>query len=160
MLTEREILSVVEMLQNEHLDVRTITLGINLFDCASHDLYTFKQNILKRIYGVAGDLVKICGEVEGKFGIPIVNKRISVSPIAVVGAPFSPSQFVEVAKTLDHAAEHANVDFIGGFSALVEKGTAKGDRALIDAIPQALAETQRVCASVNVVSTKDRKSVV
>ena len=154
MLTEREILSTLEMLQNEHLDVRTVTLGINLMDCVSHNLETLKQNIRVKIIRLAKDLVSVCDHVGDKYGIPVVNKRIAVSPIGVVGAPFSASQLVEVAKLLNAVAEEVNVDFVGGFSALVEKGIANGDRSLIEAIPQALTETDRVCASVNVASTR------
>ncbi|MGE0085739.1 MAG: PFL family protein [Desulfococcaceae bacterium] len=154
MLTEREILSTLEMLRNEHLDVRTVTLGISLLECASHDLERFKANIRARITGLAKNLVTVCNEVGDKYGIPVVNKRISISPIAAVGAPFSSYQLVEVAKTLNEIAKEVRVDFIGGFSALVEKGIAKGDRALIEAIPQALTETERICASVNVASSK------
>ena len=154
MLTDREILSTLEMLKNEHLDVRTVTLGINLLDCASHDLDRFQKNILNKINNLSRNLVNVCDQIGDKYGIPVVNKRISVSPIAVVGAPFSSSQMIEIAKTLNTAAEEVNVDFIGGFSALVEKGIARGDRALIDAIPEALAQTERVCASVNVASTR------
>jgi uncharacterized protein (UPF0210 family) len=154
MLTEREILSTLEMLENEHLDVRTVTLGINLLDCASHDLKRFQDNVLSKINDLAGGLVKTCDRVGNKYGIPVVNKRISVSPIAVAAAPFSSSQMIEIAHTLNRAAQEVNVDFIGGFSALVEKGIAKGDRALIDAIPEALAGTDRVCASINVASTR------
>lgn len=149
-----EILSVLEMLKNENLDVRAVTLGLNLLDCASHDVERFKSNIYLRITQSARDLVNICDQVGDKYGIPVVNKRISVSPIAVAGAPFSSDQLVEVAKTLNDAAKESNIDFIGGFSALVEKGMAKGDRALIDALPQALAETDRVCASINVATTR------
>jgi uncharacterized protein (UPF0210 family) len=154
MLTEREILSTLEMLENEHLDLRTVTLGINLLDCASHDLKRFQKNVLSKINDLAGGLVKTCDAVGNKYGIPVVNKRISVSPIAVAAASFSSSQMIDIAHTLNRAAQEVNVDFIGGFSALVEKGIAKGDRALIDAIPEALAETDRVCASVNVASTR------
>jgi uncharacterized protein (UPF0210 family) len=154
MLTEREILSTLEMVQNEHLDVRTVTLGINLLDCASDDLTRFKDKIKFKINDIAGNLVKVCERVGDRYGIPVVNKRISVSPIAVVAAPFSSSQMIEIARTLNRVAEEVNVDFIGGFTALVEKGIAKGDRALIDAIPEALAETDRVCASINVASTR------
>jgi uncharacterized protein (UPF0210 family) len=154
MLTDREILSTLEMLQNEHLDVRTVTLGINLLDCTSHDLKRLKDNIYEKISTLAGNLVLVCERVGEKYGIPVVNKRISVSPIAVVAGPFSSSQMIEIAHTLNKAAENVGVDFIGGFTALVEKGIAKSDRALIDAIPEALAETERVCASVNVASTR------
>lgn len=153
MLTDREIISTLEMLQSEHLDVRTVTLGINLLDCASTDLKTFKDNVMKRISKIAENLVNVCNRVGDKYGIPVVNKRIAVSPVAVVGAPFSSAQLVDVAKLLNQAAKEVDVDFIGGFTALVEKGMAKGDRALIRAIPEALAETERVCASVNVAST-------
>ncbi len=154
MLTDREILSTLEMLENENLDVRTVTLGINLLDCASHDLNKLKKKIRTRITHFAENLVPICEKIGQKYGIPVVNKRIAVSPIAVVGAALSSSQLVDVAKTLDAAAEQVSVDFIGGFSALVEKGTARGDRALIEAIPHALQATERVCASVNVASTR------
>jgi uncharacterized protein (UPF0210 family) len=154
MFSEREILSVVEMLKNENLDVRTVTLGLNLLDCASDDIGRFTDNIYARITGAAKNLVKICDEVGDKYGIPVVNKRISVSPIAVAAAPFNAQQMLNVAETLNEAAGAANVDFIGGFSALVEKGIACGDRSLIEALPEALTSTQRVCASVNVASTR------
>jgi uncharacterized protein len=154
MFTDSEILSVVEMLKHENLDVRTVTLGLNLLDCASDDIGRFTENIYTRITTAARDLVQICDEVGDKYGIPVVNKRISVSPMAVAGAPFNAEQMVAVAKALNEAATDTGVDFIGGFSALVEKGMAKGDRALIDALPQALTDTQRVCASVNVASTR------
>lgn len=154
MLSTSEIVSTLEMLQNEHLDVRTVTLGINLLDCVSHDIHQFKDRIYSRITGLAADLVRVCNQIGDKYGIPVVNKRISISPMAVAGAPFSSEQLVAVAKVLNDAAVSVNVDFIGGFTALVQKGIARGDRALIEAIPQALAETERVCASVNVASTR------
>jgi hypothetical protein len=154
MLSTSEIVSTLEMLQNEHLDVRTVTLGINLLECASHDINRFKDNIFSRITGLAQNLVQVCNQVGDKYGIPVVNKRISVSPVAVLGAMFSSEEMVEIAKTLNEAAVSVNVDFIGGFTALVQKGVARGDRALIEAIPQALAETDRVCSSVNVASTR------
>ena len=154
MFTESEILSVVEMLKNENLDVRTVTLGLNLLDCASDDIGRFTDNIYTRITTAARHLVQTCNDVGDKYGIPVVNKRISVSPIAVAAAPFDATQMVAVAKALNAAATDAQVDFIGGFTALVEKGMARGDRALIDALPQALTDTQRVCASINVASTR------
>jgi uncharacterized protein (UPF0210 family) len=154
MLTDREILSTLEMLKSENLDVRTVTLGINLLDCASHDLRKFKNKIHTRITHFADHLVAVCDRIGQKYGIPVVNKRIAVSPIAVAAASFSSSQLVDIAKALDKAAEEVSVDFVGGFSALVEKGIARGDRALIEAIPYALATTDRVCASVNVASTR------
>ncbi|MBU4055054.1 MAG: PFL family protein [Proteobacteria bacterium] len=154
MFSDNELISTLEMLKYEHLDVRTITLGINLADCASHDLHVFSSNIRNKIIQLAGNLVGVCNQVGDKYGITVVNKRISISPVAVVAAPFSSAQMVDIAKTLDEVAAEVNVDFIGGFSALVEKGIARGDQALIEAIPRALAETSRICASVNVASTK------
>ncbi len=154
MLNENELLSTVEMLKYEHLDVRTVTLGINLFDCASHDLEVFKANLRKKITGLAGTLVSTCNAIGDKYGIEVVNKRISISPIGVVAAPFNAAQMVEIAITLNEIAVEVGVDFIGGFSALVEKGMANGDRALIEAIPEALTQTDRICASVNVGSTR------
>ena len=139
MLTQREILSTLEMLKNEHLDVRTVTLGVNLLDCASHDFDKLKDNIHTRISHFAHNLVSVCNQVGQKYGIPVVNKRIAISPIAVVGASMSSSQLVDVARVLDTVAAEVNVDFIGGFTALVEKGIARGDYALIEAIPEALA---------------------
>jgi uncharacterized protein (UPF0210 family) len=154
MLTQREILSTLEMLKSEHLDVRTVTLGVNLLDCASHNPEKLKNKIRTRISHFARNLVAVCNQIGEKYGIPVVNKRIAVSPIAVVGAALSSSQLVDIARVLDEVAAEVEVDFIGGFTALVEKGIARGDRALIEAIPYALAETQRVCGSVNVASTK------
>ncbi|NCC25434.1 MAG: PFL family protein [Deltaproteobacteria bacterium] len=154
MLTEREVLSMFEMVKNEHLDVRAVTLGLNLFDCASDDLGRLTANIRSRIVSMAGNLVRVCDEIGDRYGIPVVNKRISVSPMAAVAAPFPCRGMVEVAKALDAAAAEVDVDFIGGFSALVEKGLAKGDFALVEAIPEALASPSRLCASVNVASTR------
>lgn len=154
MLSDREVLTTLEMLKNEHLDVRTVTLGISLMDCASHDLARFCSQVQRKIRTLASALVPICNEVEDKYGIPVVNKRIAVSPISVVGAPFSSAELVKVAQTLDEAASEVSVDFIGGFSALVEKGFARGDLALIESLPEALSNTARVCASINVASTR------
>lgn len=154
MFEDHEIISTIEMVKNENLDVRAVTLGVNLFDCISHDLSVFKKNIRRKIIGHAAPLVETCDRVGEKYGIEVVNKRISISPIALVGASFSAEQMVEIAHELNNIAKTVNIDFIGGFSALVEKGMAKGDKALIQAIPRALAETQRVCASVNVATTK------
>ncbi|MCU0538267.1 MAG: PFL family protein [Desulfobacterales bacterium] len=154
MLTQREILSTLEMLKNEHLDVRTVTLGVNLLDCAGGDLPQVRRRVAERILGLAGNLVPVCDRIGQKYGIPVVNKRIAVSPLAVVGAALAPEELVELARTLDAVAREVHVDFIGGFSALVEKGLARGDRSLIEAIPEALSVTDRVCASVNVASTR------
>lgn len=154
MFNSHEILSTIEMVKNEHLDVRAVTLGVNLFDCISHDLDVFKRNIRTKIVKNAANLVTVCDTVGEKYGIDVVNKRISISPIALVAAPFSAPQMVEIAHTLNDIAREVNIDFMGGFSALVEKGIAPGDRALIDALPQALSETQRLCASINVATTR------
>ncbi|MDL2269936.1 PFL family protein [Desulfosarcina sp. OttesenSCG-928-G17] len=154
MFSQREILSVVEMLKNENLDVRTVTLGLSLLDCADTNINRFMDAIYTRITGAAQHLVRICDEMGDKYGIPVVNKRISISPMAAVAASFNAEEMVQVAQTLDQAALATHVDFIGGFSALVEKGMARGDRALIEAIPKALTITSRVCASVNVASTR------
>ncbi|MGD9186716.1 MAG: PFL family protein [Desulfobacteraceae bacterium] len=154
MLTHSEILSVLDMLRNENLDVRTVTLGLNLLDCASDDIGRFCDNIYDRITTSAQRLVSTCDQVGEKYGIPVVNKRISVSPIAVAAAPFGPEEMATVARTLDKAVHAVNVDFLGGFSALVEKGMAAGDRALISALPEALAQTERICASINLASTR------
>ena len=154
MLTDREVLSTLNMLRNEHLDVRTVTLGISLFDCASHDFDVFAYRVRAKIAKYAAKLVATCNEVGDKFGIPVVNKRISVSPIGVVGASFSRDQMVRACQVLDESAKDAGVDFLGGFGALVHKGFSAGDRRLIQAIPRALAETDIVCSSVNIGSTK------
>lgn len=154
MLSEREVTSTLNMLRNEHLDVRTVTLGVSLFDCVSHDLDLFMDNIRAKLIRYSAHLVAVCDEMADRYGIPVVNKRISVSPIAVVGGPFNPGAMVKICKALDDAAQEAHVDFLGGFSALVEKGFARGDRALIDALPEALASTDRVCASINVASSR------
>ncbi|WP_028320357.1 PFL family protein [Desulfatiglans anilini] len=154
MINDQDILATLEMLKVEHLDVRTVTLGISLFDCASDDPDRFMARIREKILGLAAPLVQVCAEVGEKYGIPVVNKRIAVSPLAVAGAPFSAPGFVRIAEALDRTAREVGVDFIGGFSALVEKGFSRGDRALIESLPEALSRTERLCASVNVASTR------
>lgn len=154
MLSRHEVIDTLNMLRNEHLDVRTVTLGVSLYDCASHDLDLFVANIRAKIRNYASRLVATCNEVGEKYGIPVVNKRISISPVAIIGAPFGPLGMVRICQELDEAAREAGVDFLGGFSALVEKGMAKGDRALIEALPEALGKTERVCASINVASSR------
>ncbi len=154
MLTDREVLSTLNMLRNEHLDMRTVTLGISLFDCASHDFDVFAYKVRAKIDRYAKKLVATCNEVGDKFGIPVVNKRISVSPIGVVGASFSRDDMVRACAVLDDAAKNAGVDFLGGFGALVEKGITPGERNLIDALPEALATTDRICSSINVASSR------
>ncbi|MDL2260071.1 PFL family protein [Deltaproteobacteria bacterium OttesenSCG-928-K17] len=155
MLTDREVVSTLEMLKNEHLDVRAITLGLSLMDCVSDDIGRLTAKILNKITHHAENLVKTCDRVGEKYGIPVVNKRIAVSPMSALAGPFTSEQMVKVAKVLDRAGAEVGVDFVGGFGALVEKGFSKGDLALIGAIPQALAETSRVCSSVNVASSRD-----
>ena len=154
MLSEREVVSTLNMLRNEHLDVRTVTLGISLFDCVSHDLDLFIANVQAKISHYASQLVEVCNEVGDRYGIPVVNKRISVSPIAVVGAPFTANGMIKICQALDEAAKIAGVDFLGGFSALVEKGFSVGDKALLESLPEALAQTERVCSSINVASSR------
>jgi len=154
MLSNLEVLSTLEMIKSENLDLRTVTLGVSLFDCVSDDPERFQDNVYRKIVRLAADLVATCDEIGEKYGVPVVNKRISVSPVAAVGAALPARQLVEMAKVLDRAAMEARVDFVGGFSALVEKGFSKGDLALIEAIPEALATTSRLCSSVNVASTR------
>lgn len=151
-----EVNETNKMITQENLDVRTITLGISLLDCVDADLEKLNTNIYEKITTLAKDLVKTGQEIEREYGIPIVNKRISVTPIALVGgnACRTPEDFVTIAKTLDRAAKEVGVNFIGGYSALVSKGMTKSDELLIRSIPQALADTERVCSSVNVGSTK------
>ncbi|MFO7717457.1 MAG: PFL family protein [Desulfohalobium sp.] len=154
MLTEREVLSTLQMVRNEHLDVRTVTLGVSLYDCQSDDLHRLTRNIYAKIYRLGHAFVDLCDQVGEKYGFQVVNKRIAVSPAALVAAGCGPEAFVEVARCLDHAARDVGVDFIGGFTALVEKGMTPGDNNLLAAMPEALASTERVCASVNVASSR------
>ena len=156
MININEVLETNKMIEQENLDVRTITLGISLLDCIDSDLERLKVKIYDKITRTAKDLVSVGKAIEEQYGIPIVNKRISVTPIALVGgaACRTPEDYVEIAKVLDRAAEMVGVNFLGGFSALVSKGMTASDRLLMQAIPQALAQTGRVCSSVNVGSTK------
>ncbi len=156
MINMFEVNETNKMISEENLDVRTITLGISLLDCVDTDLEKLNQNIYERITTLAENLVKTGQDIENEYGIPIVNKRISVTPIALVGASAckKPEDYVTIAKTLDKAAKKVGVNFIGGYSALVSKGMTKSDEYLIRSIPQALAQTERVCSSVNVGSTK------
>ena len=154
MLTDREVLSTINMLRSEHLDVRTVTMGINLFDCASHDFDTFAYKVRSKILRHAERLVETCDAVGMRYGVPVVNKRISISPIGTVCAGFTRDQMVQVCRVLDDCAKTVGVDFIGGFGALVEKGMTPGEQNLIDSLPEALAGTDRICSSINVGSTK------
>ncbi|UQZ88542.1 hypothetical protein C4J81_04700 [Deltaproteobacteria bacterium Smac51] len=155
MLTDREVVSTLEMLKNEHLDVRAITLGLSLMDCVSDDIGRLTAKILNKVTSYAENLVSTCDKIGEKYGIPVVNKRIAVSPMSALAGPFTSEQMVKVAQVLDRAGREVGVDFVGGFGALVEKGFSKGDLSLINAIPEALAETSRVCSSVNVASSRD-----
>ena len=154
MLDQKDILSTLDMIDNQHLDIRTITMGISLLDCADRDIQACCRKIYEKITRCAKDLVKVGQEIEAEFGIPIVNKRISVTPIALVAAACEADSYVEIAETLDAAAKACGVNFIGGFSALVQKGATESDWKLIRSIPEAMASTDMVCASVNVGSTK------
>ena len=151
-----EVNETNKMIEHENLDVRTITLGISLLDCIDTDLAKVNENIYRKITTVAKDLVKVGKEIENKYCIPIVNKRISITPISLIGASAckTPEDYVTIANTLDDAASEVGVNFIGGYSALVSKGMTKSDELLIRSIPQALAETEYICSSVNVGSTK------
>ena len=156
MININEVIETNKMIDQENLDVRTITLGISLLDCADENLDRLNQKIYDKITSTAKDLVSTGEAIEREYGIPIVNKRISVTPISLVGASAckSPDDFVTIAKTLDRAAKEVGVNFLGGYSALVSKGMTKSDEYLIRSIPKALACTDRVCSSVNVGSTK------
>ena len=154
MLNHSDIMSTVDMIDHQHLDIRTITMGISLLDCADPDPAACARKIHDKICRQAEHLVATGCQIERELGIPIVNKRISVTPIALVASACETEDFVPFARAMDQAAKTCGVDFIGGFSALVHKGMASGDRRLIAAIPQALAETELVCSSVNVATTK------
>ena len=154
MLNTQDILETVRMIKEENLDIRTVTMGISLFDCISDDPSRLEQKIYDKITTSAKNLVSVCEELERTYGIPIVNKRISVTPISYIGAGLSSDGFVRLAKVLERAASDLGVNFIGGYSAHVQKGAIKGASALIESIPQAMLETERVCSSINVATTK------
>ena len=156
MINFYEVVETNQMIEEENLDVRTITLGISLMDCIDSDLDRLNEKIYKKITILAKDLVSTGEKIESEFGIPIVNKRISITPVALVGgsACKKPEDFVTIAETLDKAAKEVGVNFIGGYSAIVSKGMTKSDELLIRSIPMAMAKTERVCSSVNVGSTK------
>jgi len=151
-----EVLETNKMIKEENLDVRTVTLGINLMDCCDNDLKRLNEKIYKKVTTVAKNLVKVAKDIEKEYGIPIVNERVSVTPISIVGASACKTEedFVSIAKTLDKAAKDTGVNFIGGYTALVPKGMTHADELLIRSIPKALSSTSCVCASVNTASTK------
>ena len=154
LINSSEILQTIEMIDQQHLDVRTVTMGINLLDCADRDMDVCCRRVYDKICALADKLVETGCAIEREFGIPIVNKRISVSPISLVAAACEQDDYVPLAKTLDKAAKAVGVNFIGGFSALAHKGFTKSDLRLINSIPRALTETELVCSSVNVASTR------
>ena len=156
MINISEVLETNKMIEQENLDVRTITMGINLLDCADSNLEVLCQNIYNKITGLARNLVKVGEDISKEYGIPIVNKRISITPVALVGgsACKTPEDYVQIAKTLDRVASELGVNFIGGYSAVVSKGMSHSDELLIRSIPLAMACTERICSSVNVGSTR------
>lgn len=154
MLNARDILETITMIQEEHLDVRTITMGISLLDCCHSDIDVMCDRVYDKITRKAKNLVAVGEQIEKEFGIPIINKRISVTPAAMILASCENRDAVRLAKTLERAACECGVNFLGGFSALVQKGFGPGDKELIDAIPEALSVTEHICSSVNIGSTK------
>ncbi len=155
MLSRMEIVETNKMIQESNLDVRTITMGISLIDCADPDIDKFNEKIYNKITTLAKDLVKVGDDLARQYGVPVVNKRISVTPIAIAAAGCKTDSYVSIAHTLDRAAKDVGVNFIGGFSALVQKGCTKSDETLINSIPQALAETERVCSSINIGTSRN-----
>ena len=154
MINTADILETINMIRQENLDIRTITMGISLFDCVSDDEKKLCNNIYDKITKKAERLVSVGQEIEKKYGIPIVNKRVSVTPVSLIGGRHSTDTYVRIAETLDRAADTLGINFIGGFSALCDKGFTDSSLKLIEAIPEALATTGKVCSSVNVASTK------
>lgn len=148
------ILETINMIKLHNLDIRTVTLALSLRDCISDDIDVVCDKIYKKITKYAKNLDAYATEIEDDYSIPIINKRIAVTPISIIGESCKNMDYVKIAKTLDRAAKDVNVDFIGGYSALVEKGCTKGDLALIESIPEALSSTERICASVNLASSK------
>ena len=154
MINIHDIQETINMIRDENLDIRTVTMGISLFDCVSDDENRLNDKIYDKITKTAENLVSEAEKIEKQYGIPIINKRVSLTPISLIGGGISPDGYVRIAHTLDRAANTLGINFIGGFGALVEKGMTLGSANLIEAIPQALAETSLVCSSVNVASTK------
>ena len=150
----KNVTETIAMIEEQNFDIRTITMGISLLDCIDPDINKAAEKIYAKITDKARDLVKVGNEISAELGIPIVNKRVCVTPIAIIGAATDAADYVPLARAMDEAAQKVGIDFIGGLSALVQKGYAKGDKILIDSIPAALAATQKVCSSVNIGSTK------
>ena len=154
MINTNDILETIAMIQNEHLDIRTVTMGISLLDCIDSDIDRACEKVYDKITRYAQNLVPVCRDIEKQYGIPIINKRIAVTPIAFLASACPNGDPVKFALTLERVAQAVGVNFIGGYSALVQKGYAHGDKALIESIPRALSETEHVCSSVNIGSTK------
>ncbi|MGA1824282.1 MAG: PFL family protein [bacterium] len=154
MINPHEIMSTIRMIQDENFDIRTITMGISLKDCIDSDGKRARKKMYDKIAYRAKNLVKVAEEITLEYGIPIINKRISVTPISIIAEASEDEEYIEFAKILDHAAHEVGIDFIGGFSALVHKGYNKGDVKLISSIPESLALTERVCSSVNVATSR------
>ena len=150
----KNVTETIAMIEEQNFDIRTITMGVSLLDCIDPDIDKAAEKIYAKITDKARDLVKVGNEISAELGIPIVNKRVCVTPIAIIGAATDATDYVPLARAMDEAAKKVGIDFIGGLSALVQKGYAKGDKILIDSIPAALAATQKVCSSVNIGSTK------
>lgn len=151
---KEDILSTVRMFQEENLDVRTVTLGINVTDCVSSDVSRFCENLIGKIKRVAGPLVPVCERISDRYGIPVVNKRLAISPIGAIGGQTDEAGYLQLARALDHAAESAGVDLLGGFTALVQKGITPSEARLMESLPQVLSQTDRICASINVATSK------
>ncbi len=154
MINTNDILETINMIKDENLDIRTITMGISLYDCAGDDISVVCDRIYDKITKSAEHLVSTGVDIEREYGIPIINKRVSVTPISMVGGGYTSDDYVKIAKTLDRAAHTLGINFIGGYGALVQKGFTNNARNLIMSIPEALSSTERVCSSVNVASTK------
>ncbi len=153
MIHTEDIIQTIGMIQNENLDVRTVTMGINLQECAGPDIRQVCDKVQRKITHLAGDLVGVCERISTKYGIPVVNKRLAISPASALLEGHGKSSAIKLAMALDRAAEETGVDLIGGFTALVQKGMTKGERVLMESLPQVLSQTDRLCASVNVAST-------
>lgn len=154
MIDAYDILETIKMIEEENLDIRTITMGISLRDCCGSDIDFVCEKVYDKICTFAKDLVKTSRDIEKEYGIPIINSRVAVTPVSFIGDCFNKDEIIKIAKTLDKAALNLGIDFIGGYSALVHKGFTKGDTALIESLPEALSQTKKVCASVNVATTR------
>ncbi|MCL2463047.1 MAG: DUF711 family protein, partial [Defluviitaleaceae bacterium] len=155
MITQLEVLETNKMISDYHLDVRTITMGISLLSCCDSDIGRFNQKVYDHICKCAENLVKTGEDIAKTYGVPIVNKRVAVTPVAIAGAGCGADSFVSTAKALDRAAKTVGVNLIGGYSALIQKGSTEADKALVRSIPEALSETERVCSSLNVATSRN-----